>query len=141
MDKKSTKTLQKMIQSLIRRENGIFLKSLQTCNQIATHILILSQIQSIISSTPPKILLFRSNQIAQKVAITETFQRIFPVLDREKPRPKVSISVLEQGITQCVPNFFKMLDHNLKEKSQCRKRWSLDSLFFLHKTHHPGDRD
>ena len=93
------KLYKKGFHSLIRRENWILLKSLQTCNQIATHNLILSEVLSKDSSTSSKILLFRSNQMTQNVTITETFQRIFPLFVREQPWPNDNNSVVEQGIT------------------------------------------
>ena len=69
----SQRFYKKGFQYLITREKGILLKSLQSYNQITTPNLILSQIDSIFSSTSSKILLFRSNQIAQKVAVVATF--------------------------------------------------------------------
>ena len=70
--------------SLMIKENGILLKFLQSCNQIATHNLILSQIDPISSSTSSKILLLRSNQIAQKVAVVVTFHRVLPFFVKKK---------------------------------------------------------
>ena len=61
----------------MRRVKGILLKSLQECNQIATHNLILSQVDSTDSCSSSKILLFRFNQMAQNVAAVATFQRAF----------------------------------------------------------------
>ena len=93
--------------SRIRRENKILLKSLQTFNQIDTHILILSQVDSKVPTEPLKILLFRSNQIAHRVAEAATFHRIFPFLEMERLWPRLINSEADRGVTQTVPNSFK----------------------------------
>ena len=108
--------------SLTKREKGILLKSLQFCNQIATQNLILSHKESKVSSFSTKILLFRSNQMVQKVAAETIFHKSFPLSLRKRPCPKQIKSLLSFGITQSLPNSFKMLFQILREKSQWRKR-------------------
>ena len=105
-------------QSLTRREKGILLKSLQFCNQIATHNLILSHKDSTFASTSSKIRLFRSAQMAQKVAVDTTFHKTFPLLLRQSPRPKQSNSLVDLGITHNLPNSFKIFYQRPREKSQ-----------------------
>ena len=135
------KLYKKGFQSLIRREKRILLKSLQFCNQIATQNLILSHKESTFSSLSSKILLFRSNQMAHKVAADTTFHKSFPFLLRKRPCPKLIKFVLNLEITHSLPNSFKMLLQSLIEKSQWRKIWSVVSLFFLHRTRQPGDKE
>ena len=131
----------KRFQSLIRRVKGILLKSLQKCNQILTHNLILSQIDSKFSWTPSKILRFRSSHIAHKVAEVTTFQRIFPFFCRRKPCPNDNRCQADLGSTHSLSNSCKILNQKRMVKSQVRKRWSTDSFSFLHITHHPGDKE
>ena len=53
---------------------------------------------------PSKILLFRSNQMAQKVAVDAAFHSAFPFLLRKRPFPKPSKSMHDLGTTQSLLN-------------------------------------
>ena len=86
-------------------------------------------------SSPSKFLQFLSRQIhhnKQSGIISHSFLTL--VLLQEDPQLANS-SIIPHGITHWIPKILKIKFHISLAAKQCKKRWEIDSPFFLHIQH------
>ena len=87
-------------------------------------------------SQSSKHLAFRSHHKHQnKQCGTNLHKPIFQCLPNF-PCQEANTSLTLYGITQCIPNKQKTIDHNSYAIGQWRRRWSTNSPHFLHIKHH-----